>query len=140
MAAIREVAFGVDEFQKEKILSPQESLQQILYNIFVMRPGQLPSQPDKGINIRSYLYRLEDDIDTNDLKQKIFRNCSDLLTYLTLDDIVVNVMDWQGQGILLIILPIKLDDDEAIILTFNLDDKDNIVFQFKVESMKIINT
>lgn len=140
MAGLKEVAFGVDDFQREIVLSPEESLKQILFNMFVMRPGQLPSQPRKGIDIRSYLYKTEDEIDTNELKQKILFNCSDLLTYLTLDDIVINVFDWQGQGVLFILLPLKRDNDEAILMTFQGDDKDNILFNFKVESMKILNT
>lgn len=138
MSFPKEVAFGVDEFNNPKVLSSKDSLVQVLYNIFVMEPHTMPSQPEKGIGIRRYLYKYREDIDTTELKKKIFVNCTDLLPFIEFDDIDVIITDYQGQGIMLIVIPLKITD-ESLLLAFSIDEKNQILFKFQVETLKVIN-
>lgn len=136
MAFLKEVAFGVDDFNKPKLLTPQESLAQILYNIFVMEEGTYPSLPHIGIGIRRYLYKYREDINITELKQKIFVNCTDLLPFVEFDDIDIIVTNYQNQGIMMIMIPLKITD-ETMLLAFSTDDKNEILFRFQVESIKL---
>lgn len=137
MGSIREVGFGLDDMQNPKVLSEKDSLKQIMYNIFVSRPGTYPSQPNLGINIRDYLYRFEDDIDTEGLKAKIFMNCVDLFKIINKDDIVITTVNYKGVGMLLIAIPFMLESKQSLLLSFGLNGDNNILYGFKVEAMKL---
>ena len=67
MAEIKhELTFGIDNFGKQNMLSKSESVAQVLINLLFMRPGQMPSLPHLGINIKQYLYKFEEDIDVTE--------------------------------------------------------------------------
>jgi hypothetical protein len=136
-----EVDFGVDSFKKPKILNPKESVAQIILNLFMMRPGSMPSMPHIGINIQSYLYKMEEDLNVEGLKQQIFSQCTELLSFISIGDIQVSVVPYEGQYIMLVILPIiGLDDtDSALLLGFKQDQNNNLLFNYKFENGTVIN-
>lgn len=134
---LAELDFGVDSFQKPKVLSMKDSVAQIILNLFMMRPGTMPSLPDVGIDIRSYLYRLEEDINVEELKKKIFEQCSEVLSFISLGDVQVLVVPHQNQSILLIILPITGmgdEEDEALLMGFSQDENNQLLFNYQFEN------
>lgn len=136
MAFPKEVGFGTDDKGKPLVLDAKKSLAQLIFNMFMLDPGTYPSQPEKGIGIRRWIYKTEDEMNLDELKRLIFSNCSDLINHLELDDVRVTFVEHQGQGILLIMIPLKIDD-EALLIGFNGNDKNEIQYRFQVESMKL---
>lgn len=136
MAFPKEVGFGSDDMGRPKVLSQNASIAQIIYNIFLMEPGTYPSQPEKGIGIRRWLYKTEDEIDSTELKKRIFENCSDLISFLEFDDVEVIFTDIEGQGVLIVILPLKVTN-ESMLLAFSKGEENNVYFKFQVEALTI---
>ncbi len=136
-----EVDFGVNNFQQPKVLNAKDSIAQIILNLFMMRPGSMPSLPDIGINIGSYLYMLEGDVDLEEIKTKIFSQCTDLLSFLSIGDIKIFFAPYQGQSMLVVVLPIQgLDDDEQMLLMgFTKDQNNGLLFNYQFEQGQIFN-
>ena len=112
-----ELDLALDSFQKQKLLGINESIAQLLINLFLMRPGNLPGLPHLGINIREELYRHEANIDTEGLKSKIAGQCSELLPGLVTDNIsLVFIPDYQNQSLL--IVSVGLFDNSTLNIGF----------------------
>jgi hypothetical protein len=130
-----EVIFGADNFQQPKILSSKESIAQVLLNLFFMRPGNLPSLPHIGINIREYLYRMEDDLDAEELKAKLYDQASVLIPYISLGDVRIFVTSYNGQSLLIVSIPV-FDDSQnnSIVYGFSKDQSGNTIFNYQFQN------
>jgi hypothetical protein len=130
-----EVDFGFDNFQQPKKLDPKETVAQVILNLFTMRPGSMPSMPHIGINIREYLYKFEEDIDLEELKKKIFTQCTEILSSVSIGDINVFIAPHNGQDILVIIIPLTgIPDDPALLLGFSKNTENELLFQYQFEN------
>lgn len=140
MVAIKEVGFGPNEFNEPTVYSPIESLGQIFYNIFVMRPGTLPSLPHIGIDIRSYLYKLAGTINYDELRQKVFDSCTQLLTFIKFGDILIKEVDIKNVRTLVIVVNATIEDDSyALIMAMRQGNQNDVLYSFKAESIKMVN-
>ena len=130
-----EIDFGLDNFGKQKLLSQSETIAQLILNILLMRPGQMPSMPHIGIDIRKYLYKFEEDIDSEALKREINYQCSILIPYLDLSGLKLMVVDYHGEGVLMIIIPISITgSEETLLIGFKKDNANGeIVFNYQFE-------
>jgi hypothetical protein len=98
-----EILLELNNFQKQKLLDPNNSIAQIIINLFLMRPGNIPGLPHIGINIKDYLYKTDTEINPDDIKSRIASQCNELLPGVVTGDIdIVLVPDFQGKSILLI--------------------------------------
>ena len=77
-----DVTFELNEFNNPRIKSEIETLKDIILFILFSRPGQYPSLPQIGLNIRDYLYDFYDEINEDDLKNKLIEQCSMLGYYI----------------------------------------------------------
>lgn len=134
---LKEVAFGDDEKGKAKQFTDIESLGQILYNIFVMRPGSLPSLPNVGIDIRQYMYRLEGSIDVDSLKGDIIKSCTELLTFIEVSDIEIQEVDYQNEKVLLIIMTVNLEDITHAMVSAFRTSNNGLLYSFRAETIKV---
>lgn len=138
----KEVGFGTDNFGKPKILSIQDSIAQIILNILLMRPGNIPSLPHVGINIKKYLYALEEDIDVLELKNEIYNQCTELLPVLISDDIRFYINRMDGKDVLILFLPVYIDsssnsnNDEGIMFAFTKEGAEGITYAYKYQKSK----
>ena len=128
----KEVDFGLDNFQRQRVLSINQSIAQIIINLFFMRPGNIPSLPHIGINIKQYLYNLEYGIDVDGLKENIYKQCPALIPYLNMGEVKVFVADYKGQGILMVSIPI-LTDNTTLLLGFTKNNSGDILFNYNIE-------
>ena len=55
MALPRDIGLRKDDFQKSLIFNETDSLINYILNILLMRPGNLPSMPEIGVNIGQYI-------------------------------------------------------------------------------------
>lgn len=136
-----EVDFGFDNFQQPKVLNPKDSIAQVILNLFTMRPGSMPSMPHIGLNIREYLYKLEGEVDVDELKNKIYSQCSELLSFVPIGELQVFFTPYQGTDILVIILPIHgLDEnDDVLLMGFQKSDDSDMLFTYQFEQGNVFN-
>jgi hypothetical protein len=137
----QEVLFGLDNFHKPKMLSLKDTVAQQIINLLLMRPGNLPSLPHIGINIEQYMYRLQDDFDPEEIKQKIYNQCSELLSYISLGEVQIFITIYKGKDLLIVAIPIVgFGETENLLVAFSSSQNDvNVAYQFE-EINSTVNT
>ena len=133
----RELKFGLDDFGKQTMLTQGESIAQMLVNLFLMRPGQIPSLPHIGMNIRQYMYRFENEIDISNIKTQISIQCPDILQYIDLDNIQLISTPYKNDYVLYLLIPlsVKVAENSAISIGFKRSSSNNeITFNYKINN------
>ena len=82
-----EISMSLNEFQEQKYLDINNSIAQVILNILLLKPGNLPGLPHIGVNIKSYLHRVDTEWDPEDLKALIMAQCSELISGLITNNI-----------------------------------------------------
>jgi hypothetical protein len=140
LALPRDVGLDKDNFQKSKIFNETDSLINYILNILLMRPGNMPSMPELGVNIGQYVQSsMQSKLDTELLKGLITSNCEDLLPYLTSDDLFVGIaQDEYGKDVLLIKIPLVVDYDSQeqkdIYYAFYRNELNELEFSFLMDN------
>ena len=135
----RDVGLGKDNFQKSTIFNETDSLVNYILNILLMRPGNMPSMPEIGVNIGQYIQpNMQKELDPELIKGLITSNCEDLLPYLSEDDIVVTIArDGYGRDVLIIKLPIIMDEaskvEQDIYYAFYRNELNELEFNFLID-------
>lgn len=139
----KEVDFGKDSFGKPKAHSYADSIAKLLLNICMMRPGNIPSAPYIGINIQDYLYQLDSELDVNELKDKIYTQCNQMLPYLISDDLKVFIQEDKStqRAILVIYFPITIPEDvkatdNGVLLAFTQSDNGGVESEYLFKSLR----
>lgn len=131
---INEVTFGVNNFGIPKVLSSKESIAQLFKNILFLVPGQLPSMPHIGINIRKYLTAHVEDEDLSMLKEDIAYQCSDLVPYLDLSGMVITPINYNNRSTIFIMVPVNINDSQDdLIMGISKSDDGRVVFNYKFD-------
>lgn len=139
LALPRDVGLGKDHFQKSKIFNETDSLINYILNILLMKPGNLPSMPHIGVNIGQYIQpHMQNEIDPEFIKGLISDNCIDLLPYLSSDDLIVVItQDDIGRDVLLIKIPLVVDDnskvEQDVYYAFYRNELNELEFNFLVD-------
>ena len=128
----KELLFTLNDFQQQQVIDSNNSIAQIILNLFFMPKGSLPSLPHIGIDIKQYLYKLEDQVDVEGLKNEIYTQCPALLPFISMGDVKVFVAEYKGQGILMVAIPL-LVDNSTILLGFTKNNSGDILFNYKIE-------
>lgn len=129
MSGLSEVGFGVDSFGKPKILSEKESLLQIVFNVFVAKPGNYPSMPEIGIDIGSrILYLTEDRMEIEQLQIDIRDQLIMVIPGEKIGDVIVGVRTINGEVVVVIKVPIVDDSgvnsSDEVVAGFSMSEKD----------------
>lgn len=128
----KELQFGLDNFSRQKVLTEKDSIAQALLNLLFMRPGQMPSLPHIGINVRKYLYQFEDEINVGELKEDIAYQCSELLPYLDMSNLQLFIVPYRGVDILMLMVPILVEGDTpTLVIGMQRGDNGNVVFNYQ---------
>lgn len=141
MAIKHEVLFGNDNFGKQKELSDAETVAQMLLNLFLMRKGQLPSMPQLGIDIRRYLYKTEDEINVEELKNQIINQCSALIPYINIQQLQIVLVPYNNENVLYILVPltVAVEDGGTVMYGFKKSKDSSLVnFNYKVSNEQMI--
>jgi hypothetical protein len=97
-----ETTFELNEFNQPRIRSELENVKDAVLFILFSKPGQYPSLPNIGLDLQGLLYSFYDEIDTNDLKQKIISQCEALGTYFDKGVIEIKKTKYKNQPSLMI--------------------------------------
>lgn len=135
MAIKPEPLFGLDNFGKPKTLTVAETVAQMVLNILLLKPGQLPSLPHIGIDIKKYLYKFEEDIDPEHLKSQLIYQCNSLNGYIDLNNIDIILLPVKNESILFISIPliISKEEDKDILIAFKYKKTGKeVTFNYKI--------
>ena len=138
MAEIKsELNFGLDNFGKQAMMTQAQTIAQMIVNLCLLRPGQLPSLPHIGINIRQYMYRFEEDIDVSVIKDQISKQCVDILPYIDVSNMQMILFPYKNESILYLFIPLSVEvaDNTAISIGFKKSNTNKeITFNYKINN------
>ena len=133
----RNPSFALNDFDEVKIYTSDESIVRDLLLILFGKPGFYPSQPELGMYIQQYLYRFEDGVDTNLIKVKLASQCSDFLPLIENGSLDVVATDWNGQPLLVFILPvIRSTSDAQLVLGVTILENGEMQFNFTINDVE----
>lgn len=101
--------FGANDFNQPKYLTEKESLIRNILMIIFGKPGFYPSIPTIGMDIKQYLYKFADDIDTEKLKEELAAECNDFLPEISSGDLDIQVKVYNKKPLIIFILPVLND-------------------------------
>lgn len=94
--------FEMDDFNKPRLREEAELVKNVVLLILFMKPGQYPSIPWLGLNVRDKLYSFYDEIDESALTRELSEQCQVLGTYIQQGDIIIKKMMYRNMPSLLI--------------------------------------
>ena len=135
----RDIGIEKDNFQKSKIFNEKDSLVNYILNILLMRPGNMPGLPHMGVDIGKYVKSdMSDSLNVDILKGLIVSNCSDLLPYLSSDELFVGIIrDEDMRQYLAIKIPIVIEGNskeyDDVYYVFYRNTLNNLEFNFIID-------
>jgi hypothetical protein len=132
MSIGKDPQFGLDNFQKPKMLNENESVAQSFLNLLMLRPGNLPSMPTVGLNIMKYLYTFEDDVTLESFLEEIHDQVAQLIPQIDANNIQIQSIPVNGHSILYIIAPLY-GQSTSILAGFQRKNE-KILFDYKFDT------
>lgn len=108
-----DATFELDHFQRPRLRDENELIKNTLLFILFMVPGQYPSIPSLGLNLREQLYSYYDELDPETLKKDIVNNCTALQLSFDIGKINVRKMLYRGRPSLIIYISTDSNDGWA---------------------------
>lgn len=142
MSAVKgqEITFRINKYKQTALLNDKESLVQLILNSLLMIPGNLPSQPKKGVDIFQYLYkRVDSDVMSDkilaDLKYTVGEDIGSFISNLTVDLIE---MDGNNPTFLIIVhlLTVSGEDEALALAVQKVDEVVKFNYSFLTEAIK----
>lgn len=129
--------YGVNEFNKTKVLSETETYVNNILTILFGKPGFYPSIPTLGMDISQYLYKFEDEINVERIKAILANQCSEFLPLVESGDIDIIKTTYMGRSMLIFQLPMIIDKTQiAVALGVTLNAKGQMVYKFQANDEK----
>lgn len=135
----RDVGLIKDDFQKSTVYNRHQSLVNYILNILLMKPGNLPTMPELGVNITKYIKNnMSEILDPAQLQGLIASNCKDMLPFIDESRIfVANDIIHNGRSYLIISIPLMEEVEDQSTITayyaFYRDELNKLHFNFQIE-------
>jgi hypothetical protein len=131
-----EITMSLNDFQEQNFLDISHSVAQVILNILLMRPGNMPGLPQIGINIKQYLYKVESEWDPENLKSLLMAQCTELIPGLISNKIdIYYTNDNQDRPILIVAVGLN-DLSEYNLINFgflkNEDGRIQYLYDFEI--------
>jgi hypothetical protein len=97
-----DASFALNDFGKPRILSEATLIKNVVLFVLFAKAGQYPSIPNIGLDIQNLLYSYFDEIDNNDLRDKIISQCNALGAYFDSGNINVRKIIYRNKPSLMI--------------------------------------
>lgn len=124
--------YGVNDFNRPKVLAEDETYVNNLLMILFGKPGFYPSIPYLGMDVGSMLYMFEDEINTDKIKTDLVYQCIDFLPLIDDGDLDVVVTTYKGRTMLIFQLPIIYKKKTTTLTVgVTLNDKGQLIYQFE---------
>lgn len=108
--------FGLDSYNRAKILPEYQTVVYNLLTILFGKPGFYPSIPSLGMDIQQYLYTFEDEFDTNALKAQLASQCKDFIEQISDESFDIIKSSYNGQPLLIFVIPTNLTNTDTNLL------------------------
>ena len=131
--------FGVNDYDRPKVLSTMESYVTDILMILFGKPGFYPSIPTLGMDIGSLLYKFEDEVSAEELKTELENQCHEFSKEIDTGDMDVVTTTYKNHLMIIFILPL-IDDTKKVRLSLGVttNNRCEIVYNFVENEEQII--
>lgn len=126
----REIDFSIDKYKKPSYLSKRDSVAQIIQNALFMKKGNLPSHPDRGVDIEQYLNKLSDSVDELQILADLKHTCGENLVGDEIRSLTLNNVKIQDREYTLIMLNLTIDNTDDL-LAISIQKEKNSVLRYQ---------
>lgn len=139
----KEITFRINKYHQTALLNDRDTLVQLILNALLMVPGNLPSQPNKGVDIFQYVYKK---IETDVMSERVLTDLKntvgeDVGTYIS--NLTVNLINMGGTGMTFLIIVHLLTpsgDEEALALAVQkVDEVVKFNYSFLTDAIKTMD-
>ena len=90
---VNEMDFKLNSFNEQAIYTGTLAIAHRIKNLLFMKPGDLPSLPDAGINIQGYRFKALDDLVSGVLKEKLSDQITAYITPMPVENIDIAIVE-----------------------------------------------
>lgn len=138
-STVQDPTFGVNNFERPKVLSITQTYVNNLLTILLGKPGFYPSQPTLGMDIKQYLYKYIDDINISEIKSNLINQCMEFMPEIESGEFDIYKTSYNGRPMLLFRLPIIIDGKTlAMALGITINEKGEMIYNFVEDKTQYI--
>lgn len=138
MAGQCDTLFAFDKYNHAQMTERKTSIANAIVNACFMVPGNLPSSPTTGVNIRQYFYKEEHAISTDKIRADLENACGKIILGAVIGNVDFSVQKTtSGDTVFLLIIRIKFSasDEELLGITMKETADNYVKFNFDYISM-----
>lgn len=123
----REINFKTDKYNNPVYLSKRDSIAQIIQNALFMKSGNIPSHPDRYVDIEQYLNKPTDSIDELQILENLKRTCGESLVGNELRSLTFQTVNYKGKECALIIISLSIDNNDDLMAISIQKEKNSVI-------------
>lgn len=115
----REIDFTTDKYHKPVYLSKRDSVAQVVINGLFMKRGNLPSHPERGVDIEQYIGKPAESIDELAILSDLRKTCGEDIVGNELLGLTFSTVTLEdGVETSLILVKLSIDSTEDLLAIF----------------------
>lgn len=130
--------FGVDHYNRAKVLNESQTLVANILTLLFGRPGFYPSLPHIGMNIQQYFYMFEDDFDINFVKAQLASQCKDFIDVISNGEFDIIKSHYNDQPFLIFVIPTIITHAETNLFLGIIYNNGEYRFNFQFDEVQYI--
>lgn len=123
----REIDFTTDKYNKPVYLSKRDSIAQIIQNALFMKSGNIPSHPDRYVDIEQYLNKPSDSIDELKILSDLKRTCGETLVGDEIKSLSFQTINYKGKDCALILITLSIDNSDDLMAISIQKEKNSVI-------------
>lgn len=125
-----ELDFTLNSFNQQKVYTGALAYAHKIKNLLFMRPGDLPSMPEAGIDIQAYKFQAMDKLLSGTLKETISNQITKYITSIPVEQINITATKYDGDYFL--VIGIVLYEQSKVIYAIQQKKGELVNFNFKI--------
>ena len=129
----KDVSFAFNKYNEPQLRDRKVTVANAIINACFMVPGNIPSMPDVGVNIKQYFYKEESAITADKIRLDLEKICGKVLAGAVIGKVDFSVQSsGEGDTIFLLLVTIKFsfDDEEMLGISMQQSATDYVRFNF----------
>lgn len=126
----REIDFTTDKYNNPVYLSKRDSIAQIIQNALFMKRGNLPSHPDRYVDIEQYLNKSADSVDELKLLADLKNTCGEDLVGDEIRSLSFQMVNYKGKECALLLINLSIDNTDDL-LAISIQKEKNSVIRYQ---------
>ena len=123
-----DITFHLDKYGNPEMLDVKTSVAQQIVNALFMVPGNLPSMPTIGVNIKQYLYRYDTDYVSGEIEAKLKEACGTVISGAFIGSVDFSVQKTtQGESVFLVMVRVTFPNEDTKLLGISVKDANEII-------------